>query len=300
MNVPDTHTHISERESDGSWEDCTWCSGLEWYRLCYDASKPATLAEAEALRKASGEPSTGGSNITDLRRGIRNRYSKVMPLPISGFSTLWRHLEPGTAAAIQGSMLAFGPDHRLSRWDKHFDGGHAVLIMRLDATDRVWWCDPLAPKTIGYKGEWVTKAELEVFVGGYAGQHLVADIITLFPQTPEVDPMWLTYVPGATATVKAGSNIRKGDPKIAAPKCRTTSQAEQVRIIGTVKGDIDPANGKNVWYGWWHDNHYDYTALDNVSSVALPLSQGDVDKAVASATAPLNARIAAGKTALGC
>lgn len=176
MNYLAEHQHISEREPDGSWEDCTWDAGLEWYRLCFDTSKPATHAEAQALRAASGEPPTGGSNIADFRRGVLKRYGVTLPPALSvGFAGLWSALQPGTAALVQGSMKAFGPAHRLSRYDRNFDGGHAVMVVRMNDSSSVWWCDPEGPRH-GYNGEWVTKAELERFVRAFNGQHLVAKV----------------------------------------------------------------------------------------------------------------------------
>lgn len=282
------HIHISEREPDGTWEDCTWDSGLEWYRLTYDPSKPATHAEAQKLRAASGEPPTGGSNIGDLKRGIKARYGKSTPTAISGFSALWTALTPGKAAVCQGSMKAFGPDHRLSKWDRNFDGGHAVLIARIDTQDRVWWCDPEAPDNVGYEGTWVTKAELKAYVTAFGGQHLVRSVIVT-PEEEDMTPL-TSYLPGYTADVKPLSNVRVA-PIISSTKLYTAQTTTPVVLIGTVKGDVDPANGKDVWYTWWDTVRkvYAYTALDNIRNVAAPVT--DCGPIVEAATAPLKAEI---------
>lgn len=266
------HIHISEREADGTWEDCTWDSGLEWYRLCYDPRKPATHAEAQALRAASGEPATGGSNLGDLALGIQRRYGKTIPARVSA-RTILTVLTPGKAAVVQGSMSAFGPDHRLSTYDRNFDGAHAVLVANVGGT--YWWCDPEAPTSAAVPVK-VTAAELTKFVNAFAGQAVVAPMRQA--ATTGASPMYpiISYLPGHTATIKVESNIRS-EPRIAATKFRTTTAQEKRVLIGTVKGDVDPANGSNVWYMWWVQTsaRYEFTAKDNVVSVVAPVAADD-------------------------
>lgn len=298
MSLPSWHVHVSEREPDGTWEDCTFDSGLEWYRLCHDRSKPATHAEAQAIRNAAGLPQTGGGTIADLRRGIKARYGKDIPTGITGWTTLWSALKPGTAAVVQGSMKAFGSTHRLSRWDKNFDGGHAVMCIRLDSTDRVWWCDPLAP-TGTYKGEWVTKAELQKYVTGLAGWHLVAPLLPEPVPVMEEDMILSKNLPGYRITVIAGSNIRK-DPSLKNAPWRKTTAVENWTIIGAVAGEKVAPSLSPDWFVRWTGTRWEYIHKNGVSSGPIaPLAQADVDKAVAAAVAPLNAKIAAAKTALG-
>lgn len=162
-----THDHVSEREprnqpedphDPAGWEDCTWTSGLELARAV-GQPVPATLAEAEALREASGEPPGGGSNIGDLRRGMLERYGwagAVMPYAQA------LALKVGEVAVVTGTMSEL-PDH-YRRWDPPFGGAHAAAIFQLDAEDRVWWCDPLAPEG-DYEGEWMARAILRLFLG---------------------------------------------------------------------------------------------------------------------------------------
>lgn len=286
------HVHISEREPDGSWEDCTFDSGLEWYRLTYDARKPATHAEAEALRHASGQPPTGGSNIGDLRRGIAKRYGVFVVASISGFSNLKAALKPGYAAVVQGSMKAFGPTHPLSKWQAHFDGGHAVLVANVDGT--LLWCDPLAPNGASVPVP-ITWAELEDYVRAFSGRHLVARIRYL--SAPKESTVKLTkYLPGYTATVKASSNVR-AEPRIGATKYHTTGASGlAVSVIGTVQGDVDPANGSNVWYAFWHDNRVEYTATDNIVNLKAPEAGGGdtsaLEAELAAKTATVNEQAA--------
>ena len=254
-----THVHISEREPDGSWEDCTFDSGLEWYRLCHNPAVPATHAEAQAIRKASGIAMTGGGTISDLRRGIKARYGTSIPPGITGWTALWAALKPGSAAVVQGDMKAFDSTHRLSRWDKNFDGGHAIMAIRLDATDRVWWCDPLAPDTGTYNGEWVTKAELQKYVTMLTGYHLVATVITKEIAMPALT----AYLPGQTITIKAGSNIRK-DPSSSNTPIRALAKAETWTIFGSVKGEA--LAGVDVWYVRWAGGRYEYVNKNGVTA----------------------------------
>lgn len=193
MKLPFEHEHVSEREvahnwpdgqhDDGAWEDCTYCSGLELARLCFDIGIPATHAEAELLRDASGKPPTKGANVGDLIRGVQRRYGWLTGyVEVAGFDILWATLQQGMAAAAAGRPAAFPYGHRLRRWDRNFVGLHRSLIIRLDDTDRVWWCDPLAPAG-AYRGEWMTKAELRTYVLGGPGTHLVAPLSVGLPDT---------------------------------------------------------------------------------------------------------------------
>jgi hypothetical protein len=266
MTLPANHIHISEREPDGSWEDCTWDSGLEWYRLVYDASVPATHTEAQKLRAASGEPATGGSNLGDLAKGIKARYGKTVPARISGIAALKLALTPGKVAVIQGSMSAFGPTHRLSYYDRNFDGAHAVLLINLAGILK--WCDPEAPTNANVPVT-VSWAEVAQFVTAFAGQHLVGTIKTTPIKEPDMDPL-LTYLPGYTADVKSGSNVRL-TPRILGTKVHATTSPLPVGLIGTVKGDVDPGNGSDVWYAFWHDGRVEYTAKDNVVTIKAPV-----------------------------
>lgn len=286
------HDHISERESDGSWEDCTWDAGLEFYRLAFDASRPASHAEAQALRKASGEPTTGGSNIGDFIRGVQNRYGRALGPAVGSFASLWALLSPGTVALVQGSMAAFGPTHRLSRWQRGFDDGHAVMVARLpDGT--IWWCDPLGTDT-GYVGEAITKSELKAFVEAFGGQHIVAPIKTKEPPVANLT----SYLPGYTAIVKTGSNIRR-EPRIASGLLHQAAEGMAVKVVGTVTGDVDPANGSTVWYEIFHDGRSEYTAKDNITALTPPVAS-TVEDGFTKATqqAAVDLAIAAGKAAM--
>jgi len=187
------HVHVTERESahrwpngrydDGAWEDCTFVSGLELARICHNTAIPATHYEEERLRQAAGKGPLGGSNANDLMLGYARRYGWHPAAPLSGFPALWAALTPGRAAMSQGGMGAFPWYHRLRRWDRGFSGRHAVFIARVDATDRVWWCDPLAP--VGtYQGEWVTKAELKKYVEKITGERQIVAVIRQ-PKLPD-------------------------------------------------------------------------------------------------------------------
>jgi hypothetical protein len=182
---------------------------------------------------------------------------------------------------VQGSMRAFGPDHRLSKYDRNFDGGHAVMCIRLDATDRVWWCDPEAPANVGYNGIWVTKAELKAFVTAFAGTHLVKAMLPDPTPAGGDMPALTTYIPGYTALVKPQSNIRSAPIITASTKLRTTptSAGEPVTLAGTVKGDVDPINGSDVWYTWWKNGRWEFTAKDNIVSLSAPTANDGYTKA---------------------
>lgn len=298
MSVPktllDAHfDHITEREGDGTWEDCTWCAGLEWYRITHDHTRPSTHAEAEALRAASGEPKTGGSNQYDFLRGVKERYGKTIGQPIEGFANLRAALQPGWAASVQGSMSAFGSAHRLSTWDRNFDSPHCVMIANVGGV--LYWCDPEAPDSANVPVV-VTWDEVSLFVKAFAGQHLVAPIIV--EKEDDMEPL-VMYLPGYSANIKGGSNVRSA-PHIGATKFRTTpvDTKEPITLIGTVKGDTDPGNQSTEWYVWWKNGRFEYTAADNVVDIKNPAgddgyTKATQDAAVRAAVEPLNSRIAA-------
>jgi len=291
--APVTHIHISEREPDGSWEDCTWDSGLEFYRDAYDPSKPATHAEAQKLRAASGEPPTGGSNLTNFRHGVHVRYQKTLPLPTPAKRIL-TDLKPGYCSTVQGSMSAFGPLHRLSKYDRNFNGAHAIYLARTPG-GVLLWCDPEAP-TAAAVPVVVSEAEVTQFVNALSGGVALVAPALKWPGVPEdtVEPL-TQYLPGWTGTVKPTANIRSAPHITATTKLRVVAApGEPVVLIGTVKGDVDPDNGKNIWYLWWKNNRYEYTAMDNIPLLPKPPA-GGVDDGYTKATQ--DAAVAAQKAA---
>lgn len=295
-----SHIHITEREPDGSWEDCTWMASLEWYRDCIDPTRPATHAEGQALRAASGEPPTGGSNLGNFRKGVAVRYHRTLPAAISNKLVL-SALKPGMAATVQGSMSAFGPNHRLSVFDRNFDGGHDVYIANVGG--KLLWCDPEAPTSANVPVT-VSPAEVTAFVNAFPGEALVANVIQ--PQKgTSMQPLQNTLL-NFDASIKPQSNIRANEPKIASPLVRTTgAKPETVTdLVGTFHGDVDPANGSDIWYGWIEGNQWRFTAKDNVLSVTAPVAQQDdgftkatQDAAVASQKAADQAAIDAANAA---
>jgi hypothetical protein len=238
--IPAAHIHISEREPDGTWEDCTWCSILEWFRLVVDPRKPATLAEAEAIRKASGEPTTGGSNYENAAVGIKRRYGYTLPARLTSFAALQKALTPGKVAAIAGSMRAFPPGHRLSKWDPGFDGGHAVLLMNIAGV--LYWCDPEAP-TKAAVPVIVTWTEVRQFVTAFSGKHVVGtikvppapkpveEIMTPYAAVTDTSPKLIDVLPGAVLVDLDGVKVLK-------------------TLTGTYKDQVSPfaVAGLRAWF----------------------------------------------------
>jgi len=212
VNLPTSHVHISEREGahywpdgrydDALWEDCAFDTAVEWARVVRNPAIPATHVEAEALRADAGLGPSGGATIDVVRAGLGKRYGFSGTKAV-GFAALWAALVPGTAACVQGRMGAFPAGHTLRRHLPSFTGIHQVTAFRLDATDRVWWCDPLGPAGT-YNGEWVSKYNLALYVNAFAANgHTVAPLqedsvttieLTLFPEGPRL----FSIAPGAT------------------------------------------------------------------------------------------------------
>jgi len=209
------HVHVSEREvahqspcgfDPGGYEDCLWCSFLEWWRATGHPDSPATHAEAEALRCDAGEPPTGPSDFNDVRRGVTARYGATLPAVIAGDDAIWAALGPGNVATVIGSMAVFSDGSHWRRWDASFKGIHAVSAWRLDTSDRVWWCDPLAPTRLGptpgtsWNGEWMPRADFLAFAtSAIIGPVIGADML----QLKGVGPKLGTFVIGAGHSIIA-------------------------------------------------------------------------------------------------
>lgn len=233
---------VSEREAastwvdgrtpdDGHWEDCAPCSIVMLVAATSGGKQPPTanLEEAERLRLAAGYGPLGGTDIARLGPVAAKRYGIVAPHLVTGAAAIWTALSAGKGAAIAGMMSAFPAGHRLRRWDPGFAGGHAVYVQREDASDRVWWIDPLAP--IGtYKGEWVTKAELLAFFSKGLASAEVASV-ALLPEpapAPAAPKSWKIYV-AADAEVRlakvaangtiVGWESRRWGPKASSASC---------------------------------------------------------------------------------
>lgn len=302
MAAPWPHVHVSEREvahtwpdgqkDDSHWEDCLWCSVVEWLNDTWkDVSD--TLAYAEKLRDASGEPPTGGSNFGDVQRAF-NKLGIPITLEPRTYSTFMEYrLKPGYAGVATGRMGNFPAGHRLRRWDTDFTGGHAVYIAML-ADGTLWWCDPLAPKGT-YQGEKITKTELKTFMGTTwtaVARPVRKKPVTTTPTGGDM-PALTSYTPGATANVKPESNIRSAPTITTATKLRTTTAKEPVVLTGTVTGAKDPINGSTVWYTWWKNGRWEYTAKDNIVDLKPAVTMADVTKAKAEQAAANDAEVKA-------
>lgn len=206
------HKHITERESthvwpdgrtdDGKWEDCAWCSFIMFVRLAYRPDLPTSHAFMESIRARVLGP-LGGTRPEHLIAAAKTigRDGKGTPgIVLKGITAanLWGNLKPGTVGLINGSMGAFPSGHTLRRWSPGFAGGHSVLVARVDVSDRVWWDDPLAPKTksdgTAYVGQWVSKADVLKFAAKLGSHSFVAPIKGFSQEvnpapTPTPDPV---------------------------------------------------------------------------------------------------------------
>lgn len=244
------HVHVSEREGahvwpdgrldDAAWEDCLWSSAVEWVRALGRAV-PATHAEAEGLRAASGQGPLGGSTLDDLRRGLDARYRLAMPAPVSGAAAVVAALEPGMAAVVTGSLGGFPAGHRLRRWQPGFTGGHAVYLER--GLDGTWlWCDPLAP--VGASPDRVAEADVRTFawsavVGRVA--FVEREEVTMFPiVTREPFPAPVRFVIPAGTTLPGYDPASPGRPVKTASWPRESSAHATARVAVRWVG-VDPA-----------------------------------------------------------
>jgi hypothetical protein len=212
------HVHVSEREAvhrwpdgtfdDAAWEDCLWASAIEWLRAI-GRNVPATHAEAEALRAASGQGPLGGSGFRHLILGAKNRYDLTVPPPgmKSAFLAAFR---PGVAAVIAGSLGGLPAGHKLRRWEPGFTGGHAVYVER--TTDAILWCDPLAP--VGSSPDRVALDDVERFLWSGVACAVWGSVAYTSQSEGEMYPI-VTRSPFPIPvrwTVKAGTVLRGYDP----------------------------------------------------------------------------------------
>lgn len=203
------HVHISEREA-GAWIDCVATSGLEVARLMGMTQLPATLAEAKAIKVAGGGSYGSSSSYSIFANGMLARHKITLPALLRGRDVIWAALTPGKASAVSGLMGNFPAGHPLRRWQPGFTAGHATSVQRLDATDRVWWCDPLAPQDSVYRGEWISKADLMTFIGaGTTWNAFVVpikeDLVTVVTLSKYPAPRRFSVSAGAFTGFKLGS-----------------------------------------------------------------------------------------------
>lgn len=155
----------TEREPDGSYEDCRWASGVMLANAAEGRNvHPVGQKENEALRKASGDSMEGGSNIFDLEKGMRARYGWSGPIGEHSWTKVWSALTPGTGLVIDGHLNALN-DH-YNRWNRT-RVPHDAYVQREDWQQRAWWMNPLAPAS--YAGEWITMGELRKFFEALPG-----------------------------------------------------------------------------------------------------------------------------------
>lgn len=157
MFVP---TLVSEREADGSWEDCTWASGVAFANGVAGADvHPPTRAEYEGLRfdaTGVGEASGDGSNLRELQVGLDTRYALTDVQRGRGWPGFLQACPPGRYAVLQGMVAGFPPRLQVTA----FRGAHAVAIAR-DRDLSAVLLDPLQPR--GSDGDRATLNELRSF-----------------------------------------------------------------------------------------------------------------------------------------
>lgn len=185
---------VTEREPDGTWEDCTWASGVMLNNAAHGAAVvPSDQAEYQALRVAGGdgpaEHTGDGSNALQLQVGIAARYGWTprrlgAPGIATSWAEIWAMLVPGVACVLQGSMSGLSTHYR--RWDPPFAGDHAVYVQREDALSRLWFQNPLAPAS--FPGEWLDKADAERYWTALRGGAVFAHIGALSAPIPAPKP----------------------------------------------------------------------------------------------------------------
>lgn len=166
---------ISEREGIHYWpdgeydgpedEDCVFVAGLEQKLAHAPHSAAATLAEAELIRHAAGLHPSGGASSADLVRGEEALFGWA-PSIVTGWEALWTALVPGKSATVSGIPTGAPAGSPIRRFLPNYAKPHRLWVGRYDSTDRVLMLDPEVSADAlkaGYKGQWVTKADLKSF-----------------------------------------------------------------------------------------------------------------------------------------
>lgn len=235
------HVHISEREvahtwpdgrkDDAAWEDCGYVSLIEFLRLAYRPDLPATHAFMETIRARVEGPSTGSlpSELIAAAETIGVSGPGTAPIVLKGYtaSQVWAALKPGTVGCIPGSMGAFPDGYTLRRWDPGFKGRHQVMVARVDSTDRVWWCDPLAPtatSTGPFIGQFVSKTDFLKFVNAFQSTSFVAPIKGYVAPAPAPAP-----APVVTYT-QDQMNAAVAAAKTTAAEAATKAERERIAL----------------------------------------------------------------------
>lgn len=163
-------TLVSEREADGSWEDCTWASGVMLANSVEGADKyPGTRREYESLRVAGGEEERegdgDGSHYGQLEVGLAKRY-ELYPFVLSGAGAV-QAIPVGAAAAVQGLVLELPPRLQITG----FRGAHSVFVIRR-SFDVFLWFDPLRAK--GAKPVLASLREVQKYFEALRGAKILA------------------------------------------------------------------------------------------------------------------------------
>jgi hypothetical protein len=154
-----------DKDPDGLIQDCVWCSGLMQANAASGGKHPATLAEAEALRKESGAPMTGGSTSAQLITGTTRRYG-FAATNLQSPAALLAALKPGVNATVDGNPANCPVPFQ--RFCVNCNLGHRVFVS-VEAGPTYWLMDPLAPPGSGYTGQKVTLAQITAFAQNRAG-----------------------------------------------------------------------------------------------------------------------------------
>lgn len=176
--TPYSPPFVTETNEPPPWTDCTWASALMAANKASVGKYPATRAEREALRDASGDH-VGGSNLGNVTEGIKARYGWTLAALRPGWGLLLQRIARGDGVLACGAYSRLTP--HFQRWDPPFalkpNTNHATYVQGHDRggnfhlgpdglPTEVFWMDPLGRSPAGtpaakrYRGEWMP---LEVF-----------------------------------------------------------------------------------------------------------------------------------------
>ena len=153
---------VNERFDGPPFWACTFTALLNGANVGWLGALPATHAEVAKLAGASGDKDLRkGSRSSHMIAALKRRYKVDMRIESVGPKEARRRLSDGYAL-VAGVTYGEFP-WRYRQWSPNFKLGHRVTLIGMSGM-RTKILDPLAPKGIGYDGDWI---EWEVFANAW-------------------------------------------------------------------------------------------------------------------------------------
>lgn len=300
-------TLVSERQATGHWDRCLESS----FAMLADKMSTGNF-RIDPRKLESVIPNAGnGSNAAENIAAIATVYPSFPSDAIhtfKGADVIAGLLTTGRGLALNGYYDQLAPLGDFTRWDPAFakspKAAHATYSQIdgpegerrwSDRAKSVWWMDPLA--TTGYPGEWMPFETLLAFIKGNPSTNAYGAEGVIGPGAgPEIPVQNFSVLPGPS-----GSLVVNGPGHYYQ---RLADGTMHPIAAGTVKSPAHPVTLAVPLPGGTGDRATGYLVGDDAAFLLAsdvtftPYLPPDCTAAVAAATAPLNAKIAAARATL--